>query len=90
MENSNDSEPHVPSAGVLVRVAIYLTLVVMIGMSFSYSLEMLNVLFELGIVWTAGNLLLVLLLARYVWIKHLTQDSSSPAKEESPDAPSQD
>jgi multisubunit Na+/H+ antiporter MnhC subunit len=88
--NSNDSEPHVPSVEVLVRVVSYLVLVVLIGMSFSYSLEMLNVLFGLGIVWFAVNLLLVLLLVRHIWIKHLTQDSPSPTKEESPDAPSQD
>ena len=42
-----DTEPHVPSVDLLVRVVIYLVILIVIGMSFSYSLNMLNVMFEL-------------------------------------------
>lgn len=62
----------IPEVGTLARVALYLAAVVALGMSFSFTLGLLNTAFEAGAVLTLVNLFLSFLFVRYVAAKHFT------------------
>jgi len=66
----NEGTPRVPSIGTLVRVVAYLAFVLAIGVSFSYSLELVNKVFYLGAALTLGNLFLCFLFLRHLAIRH--------------------
>ncbi|KKM24749.1 hypothetical protein LCGC14_1601960 [marine sediment metagenome] len=68
MFNKNE----IPSTNVLVRVVLYFAVVVALGMSFSFTFELLNTAFEVGVLGTLLNVCAVLLFVRYVAAKHFT------------------
>ncbi len=74
----DENTPQVPSTRYLGKVVLYIGAIVVLGMSISGSLSLLNEAFELGAAWTLVNLLLVLLLGRQGVIDFLAQDSQSP------------
>lgn len=62
----------IPSTDLLVRVVLYLAVVIALGISFSFTLGLLNDAFEIGVVGTLVNLFLSLYFVRYVASKHFT------------------
>lgn len=71
----NESTPQVPSIGTLVKIVLYCGALIAIGVSFSFSLGLLNTTFELGVVWTLGNIFLMLLLGRQAMADFYTPGS---------------
>ena len=66
----------IPSNKLVVRVVLYLMAVIALGMSFSFTLGLLNTAFEIGAVGTLVNVFLSLLFARHVASKHFTSQNS--------------
>ena len=72
MLNKNE----IPSNELVVRVVLYLAVVIALGMSFSFTLGLLNTVFVPGAVGTLSNVFLSLYFARYVASKHFTNQDS--------------
>jgi hypothetical protein len=72
MLNKNE----IPSLDSLIRVVAYLALVIALGMSFSFTLGLLNEAFVVGVGGTLVNLFLSLYFVRYVAAKHFTNQDS--------------
>ncbi len=68
----------IPSMDLVIRVVIYLVAMVVIGMSSSWTLGLMNTSFVVGFLGTMGNLLLFGLLARYILITHFTDNEEPP------------
>jgi len=68
MLNKNE----VPSVDLLIRVVLYIAVVLFLGMSFSFTLGLLNEAFVVGIGGTLVNVFLSLYFVRYVASKHFT------------------
>jgi hypothetical protein len=66
----------VPSISTLGRVVFYLAAVVALGMSFSFTLDLLNTEFGMGVVGTLINVGLSAVLIRYVAVKHFINPDS--------------
>lgn len=66
----NESTPQVPSIGTLVKVVLYLAFIIAIGVSFSFSLGLLNTAFALGAALTLANIFMCLMFFRYLVISH--------------------
>lgn len=66
----------IPSTDLLVRVVLYLAVVVALGVSFSFTLGLLNTVFELGVGGTLVNVFLSMFFVRYVATKHFTNQDS--------------
>jgi hypothetical protein len=66
----------IPSNELVVRVVLYLAVVTALGMSFSFTLGLLNEAFEIGVLGTLANICAGLLFARYVAAKHFTNQDS--------------
>jgi uncharacterized membrane protein len=72
MLNKNE----IPSTSLLVQAVMYLAVVVALGASFSFSLDLLNKVFILGAALTLANVLLSLFFVRHVAAKHFTNQDS--------------
>lgn len=66
----------VPSTNTLGRAVLYLFAVVLLGMSFSFTMELMNEVFVLGAAGTMVNVFLSLMLVRYVATTHFTNQDS--------------
>lgn len=61
-----------PSNDLLIRVVLYFAVVIALGMSFSFTLSLLNTAFTIGILGTLFNVCASFLFVRYVAAKHFT------------------
>lgn len=66
----------IPSTDLMVRVVLYFAVVVALGMSFSFTLGLLNTAFEIGVLGTLANVCASFLFVRYVAAKHFTNHDS--------------
>jgi hypothetical protein len=66
----------IPSTDLVVRVVLYLAVVVALGMSFSFTLSLLNTAFMVGVLGTLLNVGGSFFFVRYVAAKHFTNQDS--------------
>lgn len=73
MLNQNE----VPTTETLKQVVLYLAAVIVLGISFSFTLGLMNTEFEMGVLGTLANVYFTLRLGRYIAIKHFTETTES-------------
>lgn len=67
----------VPTTGTLGKVVGYLAALIGLGISFTFTLGLMNTEFEIGALGTLVNVYLSLSLGRYIALKHFTKTTES-------------